>query len=395
MKFTIFLVLIFSVYANAYNLQEIKESLKSNNKTKSVKFKRDSEIAQSSLINSYDAPTLGASLSHAKEPSDDGLEYSIGISQDIATPFSFSSKNRATEQSTLALTQEAKHKLHVIELDISSKYYAACTSMEMRDKSIVLYKEQSQRYEQLRNAYRLGEISKKDLLFNKLDLAKLSQGISRYQLVYLEEFARLQESVDTLSIDKISCDDLEQPVQNVELRDINEHGELKALEYKKNASKAMYDVYDSTLQSIGYELLYEKELEKKRYTVGISIPLGVVTEQKEMMRSGELAMSSSYEFEKEAMKNEIQSSSMKLKSKLELIYYELSILQNEILPLSEELLKLSKSALTEGEGTVMEYVDASRSYSENLLGMLELKKTYYYQLFELYKIADMEYGEEK
>ncbi|MEA3371365.1 MAG: TolC family protein [Campylobacterota bacterium] len=395
MKFTIFLVLIFSVYANAYNLQEIKESLKSNNKTKSIKFKRDSQIAQSSLMNSYEAPVLGASLSHAKEPSNDGLEYSVGISQDIAAPFSFSSKNRATEQSTLALRQEAKHELHIIELEVSSKYYASCTSREIRDKSILLYKEQSKRFEQLENAYSLGEISKKDLLFNKLDLAKLSQNISRYELVFLEEFATLQESVDSLKIDKISCDDLVEPVGSVELRDINEHGELKTLEYKKNASKAMYEVHDSMLQTVGYELLYEQELETKRYTVGISIPLGVATQQREMTRSAELAMSSSYETEKESMKNKIHKSSMKLKSKLELIYAELKIMQDEILPLSQELLNLSKSALVEGEGSVMEYVDASRSYSENLLGMLELKKTYYYQLFELYKTADMQYGEER
>jgi outer membrane protein TolC len=394
MKFTLFLVLFFSISANAYNLKEIKESLKSNSKTKSIQLKRDSEIAESSLLNTYEAPLIGLSISHAKAPDDSGVEYSIGVSQDIATPFSSSDKNRATTQSTMAITQEAKHTLHLIELDVTSKYYAACTSKEMMAKSELLFEEQDRRYKQLQNAYELGEISKKDLLFNKLDLAKLAQGISRYKLVYLEELSSLQESVDTLKINEIACDDLIAPAKSVILRDISEHGELKTLEYKREASKAFYNMHDSTFQSIGYELLYEKELDTTRYTAGISIPLGAVSSEQEMLKAKELAMSSSYEAEKESMRNEILRSSKKLSSKLELIFYELSILQDEILPLNRELLKISKSALQEGEGTVMEYVDSSRSYSENLLGMLELKKTYYYELFELYKIADIQYGEQ-
>ena len=393
MKLTIFLTIFCSIYANAYNLQEIKESLKTNSKTKSVEFQRDSEIATNSLVTTYSAPVFGASMSHAEATDDSGLEYSVGITQNLTTPFSASSKNRAAAQSNMASTQEAKHRLHIIELDVSAKYYATCSSLKIKEKSELLFEEQNRRYEQLKYAYELGEISKKDLFFNKLDLAKLRQNISRYELVYLEEFTSLQESVDTLEIDKLACNDLIAPQKNVSLKDINEHSELKSLEYKKSASQALYDMQDSVIQSIGYEILYEKELDTERYTVGISLPLGGVSSEQEMLRAKELSMSSSYSFEKEAMKNEILNASQKLKTKLELIYYELSILQDEILPLNDELLNLSKSALAEGEGTVMEYIDASRSYSENVIGMLELKKNYYYELFELYKIADMKDGE--
>ena len=393
MKFRLFMVLFISVYANAYNLQEITDSLKSNSKTKSVNLKRDADITQNSFLSSYEAPVLGASLSHAEESDNSGVEYSVGISQNVVTPFSGSSKNRAATQTSMAITQEAKHQLHIIELDVSSKYYGACTSREIQNRSIQLFKEQQLRYKQLQNAYELGEIARKDLLFNKLDLANLHQIINRYKLVYLEDFATLQESVDSLKIDKISCNDLLAPVENIKLRNIDEHGELKTLEYKKSASKAMYNMHDAMIQNLGYELLYEEELDTTRYTVGITIPLGGASSRQEILKTQELSMSSSYEFEKEAMRNEILSSSKKSKSKLELIYNELRILQDGILPLNKELLKLSKSALQEGEGTVMEYIDASRSYTENVLGMLELKKTYYYEFFELYKIADMEFGE--
>lgn len=395
MKYIFVLTIVFSLHLSAYNLQEIRESLKSNSKTKSLELNRDSLISESSLINTYSAPVLGASLSHAKDPINSGLEYSVGVSQDIITPFASSSKSSAVEQSVLAIKQETKHQLHIIELDVSSKYYAACSSKEMQEQAGYLFEEQSKRYKQLKYAYELGEISKKDLLFNRLNLAKLRQNISRYKLVYLDDLLTLQESVDSLKIESVSCNDLIEPQLVLHVRDINEHGELKTLEYKRSASKALYNMHDSMVQNIGYELLFEQELETKRYTAGISIPLGGISGERELLKAQELSMSSSYEFEKESMKHEIKNSTKKLTSKLELMFNELSILKDEILPLNRDLLHLSKSALQEGEGTIMEYIDASRSYSENLLGMLELKKTYYYELFELYKIADMEYGEEK
>ena len=395
MKFVLLCTLVLSMNVNAYNLQEILETLKTNNKTKSIEAKRDAEVAQNALVSTYKAPVLGVSLSHAEDPIQEGTEYSIGISQDIENPFSLNAKELANMKLSQAAKQEAKHKIHLIELDIASRYYASCSAKELQTESQNLFIEQSKRVNQLQNAYNLGEISKREYLFNKLDLAKLHKSANVYKRLSLEEFNSLQTSVGAFVIDKISCSDLLQPKREIVLRDISEHGELKRLAYQKDASKSLYEVYDSSFEAIGYELMYEKELETKRYTVGLSIPLGGISSEREMLREQELSMSSSYEFEKYALENEIKNGSKKLLSKLEVLFDELELLKNEILPLNTELLKLAKSAQREGEGTIMEYLDASRSYSENVLDMLEIKKTYYYELFELYKIADMEYGEEK
>lgn len=395
MKFVLLCTLVFSISVNAYNLQEILESLKTSNKTKSIEAKRDAQVAQNSLIATYKSPVLGVSLSRAKDPIQQGMEYSIGVSQEIDNPFSVNAKDIANSKLSQAAKQEAKHELHLIELDIASKYYASCSAKDLQKESELLFIEQSKRVNQLKNAYNLGEISKREFLFNKLDLAKLNKSANVYKRLYLDEFNSLQQSVGSLEIDKLSCRDLLQPKREIVLRDINEHGELKRLEYKKDASKSLYEVYDSPFQAVGYELMYEKELETKRYTLGLSIPIGGITSQKEMLKKQELSMSSSYEFEKNALTNEIKNGSKKLVVKLGVLFDELQLLRGEILPLNAELLKLAKSAQKEGEGTIMEYLDASRSYSENMLDMLEIKKTYYYELFELYKIADMEYGEKK
>jgi outer membrane protein TolC len=378
---------------NAQNLAEILKSLKVSNKAKSILEKTKSQIAQNELYATNEAPTLGATLSQAKDNVEQGSEYSVGLSQRLTHPFAVSQKERGVEQLSKALEQETTHELHLLTLDVASKYHNACVSKEMRDKAIFLYEEQSKRVAQIQKAYELGEISKKDLLFNKLDLAKLHQNVNNYKRTYLSELAGLQERVDNLAIKDIGCSDLLTPIRHVKLKPINEHDELKSIEYKMNSSKAFYGVNDSFVSSLGYEFLYEKELNTQRYTAGLTVPLDVLSSKKEKLRAEQLYMNSSLAFEKASLESEIQSSSNALVSKLEALYDELSLLRNEIVPLNEELASLSKKAFDEGEGNIMEYLDATRSYSFNLLGMLEVKKTYYNELFELYKKADLDFGE--
>ncbi|MBU1658682.1 TolC family protein [bacterium] len=393
MKITLILSLLISLNLYAYNLSEIIESSKVSNKTKAILDKKESKIAQNELFATYKSPNLGLSVSHAKDSTQDGAEYSMGISQDINHPFSISSKEKGVKEFTQAIQQETMHELHLITLDIASKYHSACIAKEMQDKAKELFEEEGKRFAQLQKAYELGEISKKDLLFSKLDLAKLHQSVNTYKRAYLEQFSSLQKSVDNLLIDTISCQDLLLPVRHVELTPISEHDELKTITYKQNSSKAFYAMHDSLITSLGYELLYEQELDTQRYTLGLSIPLGGVTSEKEKLKAEQLFLSSAYSNEKASIEAEIKNASGALVLKLEALYDEMKLLEDEVLPLNEALVKLSKSALVEGEGTMLEYLDAARSYSLNLLEMLEIKKTYYYELFELYKTADLEFGE--
>ncbi|MFA6136864.1 MAG: TolC family protein [Sulfurimonas sp.] len=393
MKYVIFLILFISINVNAQNLAQILESVKVSNKAKAILEKTKSQIAQNELYATNEAPALGTTLSHAKDNAEKGSEYSVGLSQKLSHPFSVSQKERGVEQLSKAIEQETKHELHLLTLDVASKYHNSCVSKEMRDKATSLYEEQSKRVAQIQKAYELGEISKKDLLFNKLDLAKLHQSVNNYKRTYLSELAGLQERVDNLAINDIECSDLFIPIRHVELKPLLEHDELKSIEYKMNSSKAFYGVHGSVVSSLGYELLYEKELNTQRYTVGLSIPLDALSSQKEKLKAEQLFMSSSYAFEKASLESEIQNSSNAFVSKLEALFDELSLLKDEIVPLNEELASLSKKAFDEGEGNIMEYIDATRSYSLNLLGMLEVKKTYYNELFELYKKADLDFGE--
>ncbi|MDQ7044500.1 MAG: TolC family protein [Sulfurimonas sp.] len=396
MKKILILSIVLTLNIHAQNLSQILESLQTSSKYKSLKKMSDADIAQNELFATYKAPSIGASISEADAiPRDakDGVEYSFGISQEIRSPFSSNQRDEAVIQTTNAIKQETKHALHIFQLDVISAYYNSCVSKQMQEKSLVLYTEQSQRYKQFKKAYELGEISKKDLLFNKLDLVKLQQNVSLYERSYLAAFSLLQEKIDSLEINSLSCEDLIEPSSSVVLHAIEENGELKALEYKKNAANSFYKVHDAAINAVEYELLYEKELETRRYTFGLKIPLGNFGGEKEKLKAQKYALSSSLAHEKEYVKAQIQNYSKVSVKKLKVLHEQYEVLKNEVLPLNEELTSLSKSALLEGEGNILEYLDATRSYALNALEMLEIKKTYYTELFTLYKIADIEYGE--
>jgi len=393
-QFLLFSLLV-SFNLDAQNLNSILESLHESHIVKTLEYQRDSEIAKNSLVSDYEAPQLGLSVAHAKDSVEDGVEYSLGISQEIINPFSTSEKNKAQNNLDLAIKQETRHEIHLLELEIASKYYAACISQEMSEQTQTLFQEQSSRYLQLENAYNLGEISKKDLLFNKLDLAKLKQKATLYTRVKNENFFTLQSALDNVNLESIACDDLIAPQKEIHLKNLNRHNELKTIAYKQNASRALYQLNDSYLPSITYGLMYEQELDTKRYTASINIPLSGMSTKQQSLKTQQLMLNSSYVEQEQMLRSEIKNNSKKLLTEVESMYTELDLLTREVLPLSKELLTLSKSAFREGEGTIMEYIDSSRSYSENLLEMLEVKKSYYEKLFELYKTADKEYGEIK
>ena len=394
MKLKLFLVFFIALNANAQNLSEILDSLKKSKKTLSITQRTYADIAQNELFTTQLAPELGLSISHADETADEGIEYAVGISQNLAHPFASSSKNNATDSLTKAIKQKSKHELHVLTLEVASRYHSACTSKEMSDGAEELFKEQSSRFNQLQRAYDLGEISKKSLLFNKLDLAKLQQKVVSHKRSYLSELSYLQEVIDNINIDKLACNDLVKISKEIKLRNIDEHGEIKEITYQQNSVKSFYDVYNSSFKSLGYEVLYEKELDKTRYTFGVSIPFGGVTSQTQKQQAQYLHKNASLVAAKDALTSEIINASNSLQLRVGTLYDEHTLLNEDILPMSLELKGLAKSALSEGEGTIMEYLDATRSYSENYLEMLQIKKNYYYELFELYKKADLDLGEE-
>ncbi len=391
MKIKLLTILLLSVSLYGQNLSEILQAFKSSKKVEVLKEQSTSNIAKSEQFDTYEIPELGFGLSQADEIDDSGLEYSVGVSHSVTYPFS--SKGGVVDSDVKSIKQKLKHDIHLISLDIASKYHKACVSKEISDRARVLYKEQESRFVKLELLYDLGEISKKDLLFNKLDLVKLKQKISSYKMDHLSELGYLQEMIDNIDIQEISCNDLEVIKKDIVLEPIKEHAKITNLKYKQNSVKKLYSLNDSLFRSLSYELLYEKELGADRYTVGFSLPLDLLSSKKEKEKSEYLHKSYSLLAQEQYLSSNIKKASNASLEKIATIYDQYELLNEKILPMSLELKNLAKIAFDEGEGDVLEYLDATRSYSENLLEMLRIKQNYYDELFELYKKADLDLGE--
>lgn len=387
MKIKIFLPLFISASLFAQNLSEILESVQISKRVTSMKEQTKSEIAQTELLGAYDAPYLGLSISHADETDKKGEEYGVGISQNLNHPFA--NKSKAVDAKKEAIEIGASYALNMLSLDIAKIYHQACISKGMSESFLRLYDEQNEGFLRLQRAYELGEISKKELLFNKLDLAKTKQSASTFRRAYISELSSLNEAVDNLTIEELACDDLFKITKRVELKEVQEHALIKAITQEQSSTKAFYNVYNSTFSSIGYELLYEKELDTKRYTFGVSLPLDFLSSKAQLQRAELLHKDAALMAKKDALSIEIKNSLEASRENLKTLYEEFVLLEEEILPLSLELKDLAKESLKEGHSSVLEYLDATRSYSKTLLELQEINKNYYNELIELYKRADM------
>ena len=395
MKLNIFLVLSMTLSLQAYDLKEIIHSLDTSKKAKEIEQKSYADIASNALNTAYEAPELGMGITEVKldDKSDNGLEYSVGISQNIAQPFASKSKKRATEAMANAIKQEAKHEFHVFVLHTASLYHDVCIAKELKEQASLLYEDQEKMFQQVQRSYDLGEVSKKSLLLNKLELMKLEQKISIYKRAYEIDLHSLQSGVDSLEIKEVSCDDMFEIKRDIKLSPLEEHDEVKRIEFEKDASASYLNVYDAMLQSLTYEVTYERELDTKRYGFGLSIPLSSLSDSNEIAKKEYLHKNAALNFEKDTLIQGVKSTSASLGVKLQTLYDEYTLVENEILPLNRELLRLSRLAYLEGEGSAMEFLYTSRSYSEYMIEILQIKKDYYNQLFELYKTADLELGD--
>jgi outer membrane protein TolC len=389
------LSLLFLVSANiyAYTLTEILTHAKESHSAKAIEEKASSDAANEELFTTYEAPHLGLTSAHARTPSEDGMEYGVSVSQNISKPFGASHKEDASRYAIKAIKQKMEHALHVYKLEVTARYHNACVSNELSKTAQALYEEQSMRVTQLQKAYDLGEISKQSLLFHKLDLAKLHQTLNVYKRSALEKTAYLNESVDNLSIDEVACSDLVEIRRDIELGDINEHGEIQEIGFIKRSTDALVSLHNTALSSVGYEVMYNKELDTTRYTFGIKIPMDFLTSDKEVQRAKYYHLDASIEEEKNSLMSQIQEHSNTMLLKVQTLYDEYTLYKKELVPMSFELKELSKTARLSGEGTMMEHLDSARSYTQNVLNMLEIKQKYYDELFELYKTADLSLGD--
>ncbi|MCD6258351.1 MAG: TolC family protein [Helicobacteraceae bacterium] len=394
MKTILLLCLFFSFDLLAQSLWEILQSTPQNNKLKALQYRQDAQSAQTQAQLSYEAPTISLDVGSAQEKAgEDGVEYALAFSQEIQTPFALEEKNSAQRAMIRSLALSTEYENNSFVLDLALSYHLACVDKESFELLHLLVTEQKKAFDRLRVAYELGEISRKDLLFHQVEYLKLQEQERYFQRLYERSLLALQSQVQNLEIDTLTCSDMILPSEENLKIEPQKHAKLQALAYERDAATSYFKLSDSFVQSLGYSLSYEKELDKKRYGVMVSIPLTSFTSKQEQLQAQYLHTQSALEEELNSLSYELDQNAKSLRARLHSNYESYTTYQEQVIPLSKELQELSLIALFEGEGSVLESLDATRSYLSNTLGMLEKKRTYYQELFALYKITDRRLGE--
>lgn len=386
---------LLSVHLHGANLAEILIKLEDSKRYQAIEHEADADIFQSDASVSYIAPEISLGVSHAKDPLQSDVGYSVALSQNIMQPFSAGSKRSANEYAKRSISQEAKHKKHLLRLDVAYKYHKSCLYQSMKEEMQRLYEEEKSGFARLQKSYEAGEISKKELLFFELELVKLHQEQISLESASASAYSLLKESVALAEAEVLACDDLVELKDEMNFGALDEHSEVLRIEYDIRSAAASYESAQAAIESLSYEIYHSKELDTTVSGLSVSIPIIPLTSKNSFEAQSKRSRVMQLHAQKELLRHQIIKQEQKRLAQIKGLYGSIEITQKEVIPLAQKLMEISKRALQEGEASIIEHLDATRSYKRAKLELLGLQESYYYELFELYKEADIELGEER
>lgn len=392
---TIVLLLFLLDQIYAFTLQEVLQSVRTTSKFQSLEYKQAALVASNKAQMSSDPASLSFDFGYAKEAlGEDGLEYQLSLSQDLKYPLLERKKERYSAYTLEYYKAQNRLEQNLLLFEGAQTYHLACIDKERYEEFEKIVQNQKDIVAKLQKAFLLGEIAKRVLLFHQLQEHKLVKELEEYRHSYEQTLLVLEEQLENHTLETLACHDLYTIAPLEKSTEFDEHQEYKILHAQEKLTALDLDFAQSVIPQLSYTLGYEKELDKDRYGIILSIPLqfwGSQTQQqqvsflnqKRVLRNKVTSFAKSYKIREEKYRQTLRNR-----------YENYIRYEKEILPLSKELQELSLFALYEGEGSVLESLDALRTYQENLIEFLEIKKEYYTDLFMYYKSIGI-YKEER
>jgi len=373
------------------NLEEILSYAKEHSALeKSIEAKKISlELATKSSI-ADDGLMLNGSTTQANPLyTKAGMEYEVGISK----KFVFNETKALTQNiSTLeheAVFMEDEIKSLEFENRLKSLYHRSC----IERKNFVAFKNEVDNFKKLyakkQKAYKLGEISKLELWQLEMEMSEMLRNLAQKEATSKTAHDIVLNLASLKEQSALSCNDLYPLKSIVPLGDgvfaLSNEATKKRIESTQNS----IELYSKAIDSMDISTYYTKELEQRKYGVGISIPLNFTSSKNEFKKAEMMAFSSQLSLEHE---HKIKA----LMSELEQYYYDLKIAYLELQKLDEnklyykqKLLPLIVKSYEYGHTTPTEYLLAKAKLYQLENASYEAQKKYYDSLFNLYSVAQV------
>ncbi len=384
-------VFTFLVEAAPLTLKEIEDRLMDSHplyltyqeKKEAHHAKMESEFASTPLVLSAggaDANPTGM---------DDEFEYNFGVSK------SFMFGNQKKEKFEI---EKLKHKAHALEFEkkliafsneIKFDYHKSCFMQEQRVVFENSYHEFEKLYKKKLKAYKYKEISKKELLQLEIEKANLEQKFQNFKAKEKISKQTLFDVVGTKGTDTLSCKDIHPMVFNEDDGDKLFELSIKAYENEILAERKSVNFYNRSFESFDLSVGYDKEIDMKRYGVGVSMPLSFTSKADEYKKISALHNQKALKLQKQHMLIEKSRKFKQLKSKLDNEKDLIFMMENSINRYRDDLLPLIEKSYQFGESSVVEYLLSKQKFWQLQERLNEYKITYYKTLFELYTVAEI------
>ncbi|WP_200762364.1 TolC family protein [Nitrosophilus alvini] len=392
MRIIMILSFLFSLaFAKVAGLKEIMEKFEKTHPA-AVAIQKEIKLLQTKTKLSIvrDPAEFRASSAYAEENSGiSGKEYYFELNQQFLVPNVKKSLKNSALSGVEARILNLKFDFLKLKYSIKNLYKQTCLNRKIYKLRTENLFELEGFYKKMQKAYKLGEVSKKDILALEMEKRKAFVEVQSAKNDMTESFLNLKKLLSSTEIefDEILCEE-----GSIKIEDINYEPEKivenspDILSYKAYIKKlqARLRGYESTIERFDVSMEYSDELGTKRYLVGVGIPLNFSSSKRQLEKKAIMESISLKRTELENLVASKKAAAMQLLTRLKNVvnnYKTTKKLEDG----ARELTSLTLKSYLAGESSLLELLISKRELINLQIETLNFKKRYFETLFELYK----------
>ncbi len=393
MKFLIILAIPFMLFASGITLDEIIDKLKYEHPmAKSINAYESVYSAQNNANISRKAIVFNADATLAKPDfDDDGYEYSFGLEQSFINPSVKANILKSSRYKSDAEILKLKYDFLSLQNDVKFLYHVNC----LDQKRIKEYKDSYIAFETLylkkEKAYQYGEISKKEILQLKIELDRLNGNFKNYKNEEKKSRSNLESKIllPAFSDEVLSCSDTYEVSDKLLFSGDKESMQEQALNKKIQSVSSDFNRYDTMFDSFTLSAQYQDEIDTKRVSFGVSLPLSFTSSVNEKNRAVSMYKQSALEHEKQAVTLKRKSEIEFLQNQLYQSFENIKLVSSMSERYENELMPLIEAGYRLGEDSAVEYLLSKREMWMYKKDLIQHYKYYYETLFKLYSVLEI------
>jgi len=334
----------------------------------------------------WENPELSVSYMRTRPDSlDNQNEYGVSLLQPIEKPSLRSAKQRVLDARIVQAKALRQYKEREIRGEVRQKAYLYAVAQQMAvtaDESLSLASSLRQKGEK---RFEQGAISKADLLKLQIEEEKTRQEaeaahIRQNTARNLLSLAARLETSDNLIAPALPAPETPRFSADIDSLPMSDYYKAVAEEYRAQKEVATESVIPGVKAGIGYQKLYDQNT----VAASLSIPIPIFHRNEALIKSADSRMSEN-RLREQAYRFETEQKAARMRSQLTSLA-TLIHSQEALIEEASKMVTLSQRSYEEGYGTLLELIDARRTFIAHQRERLNTLETYYDTLGEVEKI---------